>query len=69
MYNYYIQKLLDDVKEYYKENLGQEINPNELSFKELLKCFLEWNGIFGYTEYITTLCEYCLPIQEEDLYK
>lgn len=69
MYSFYIGKILNDVKEYYKENFGEEINPNMLSFEELLKYFLEWNGIFGYTEYIKALCEYSLPIQEEDLYK
>lgn len=67
-YNAYINSILNDVKDYEQENFNVPVeNVNLLSFKRLLKEYLEWNGIIGYDKYILALIEYCLPLSEEDL--
>lgn len=67
-HNAYINSILNDVKEYEINNFDVPTeNVNMLSFKRLLREYLEWNGIYGYDKYILALIEYCLPITEEDL--
>lgn len=50
--NKYRTSVYDDVIEYYKENFGEDItreDVDKMERKEVLRYWLEWNGILGYT--------------------
>lgn len=50
------RKALRDVEEYAKEN-KIELKAEEITPREFLKYWLEWNGIFRYTDDIVRLME------------
>lgn len=48
----YRHNIYEDVIEYYKENFGEDItreDVDKMERKEVLRYWLEWNGILGYT--------------------
>ena len=56
-YRFHIYK---DVKEWFLENDGREITDEEIddmSKRDVLEYYLQWNGIFGYTSDIVSIME------------
>lgn len=63
-----ITSINQDILEYLKENVDKNssyIDVLNLDFRHMLRYYLEWNGIIGYTDYIIDLIEYCLGDLEE----
>lgn len=62
----YRHNVYEDVIEYYKENFYEDITEDDVDKMErddVLKYWLEWNGIIGYTYDIVNIIE-----ANEDLY-
>lgn len=62
----YRHNIYEDVIEYYKENFYEDIDEDDVDKMErddVLKYWLEWNGIIGYTYDIVNIIE-----ANEDLY-
>lgn len=56
----YRYNIYQDVKEFFKENYDDEITSkdiDEMPKDKVLKYYLEWNGIFGYTNDIVNIME------------
>ena len=55
--SYLEEQIRDDIFEYQVNN-GLEVQTIEdMSLKEALRAYLEWNGIFGYLDYIMKIIE------------
>lgn len=56
----YRYNIYDDVREYVKENFGEDITDEDIdkmSRDDVLRYWLEWNGIIGYTSYILNIVD------------
>lgn len=56
----YSTQIYEDIQEYYFENYHIELSEHEIDNMDkydVLQAYLEWNGIFGYTNTIYAIME------------
>ena len=51
------RRFVNDVRAFIRENPGRKLKLSDLSPREFVRCYLEWNGIIGYDGDILDLVE------------